>query len=89
MAMAIAEELEADWSRVKVLQASTAPKFGDLGITGGSQTTRSTTASLRKVGAQAREVLLQAAAETWGVPQGECLARSGRQSSPCAVLVWE
>jgi isoquinoline 1-oxidoreductase beta subunit len=75
MAMAIAEELEADWSRVKVLQASTAPKFGDLGVTGGSQTTRSTTAALRKVGAQAREMLLQAAADTWGVPKGECLAR--------------
>ena len=78
MAMAIAEELEADWSRVKVLQASTAPKFGDLGVTGGSQTTRSTTETLRKVGAQAREMLLQAAADTWGVPLGECLARSGR-----------
>ncbi|HJW42981.1 MAG TPA: xanthine dehydrogenase family protein molybdopterin-binding subunit [Geothrix sp.] len=78
MAMAIAEELEADWSRVKVLQASTAPKFGDLGITGGSQTTRSTTEAMRKVGAQAREMLLQAAADTWGVPKAECQARSSR-----------
>ncbi|WP_243286058.1 xanthine dehydrogenase family protein molybdopterin-binding subunit [Geothrix terrae] len=83
MAMAIAEELEADWSRVKILQASTAPRFGDLGVTGGSQTTRSTTMALRKVGAQAREMLLQAAADTWGVPKSECLARDGRiQHSP-------
>lgn len=78
MAMALAEELEADWSRVKVLQASTAPRFGDLGITGGSQTTRSTTMALRKVGAQAREMLLQAAAEIWGAPKAECQARAGR-----------
>lgn len=77
MAMALAEELEADWARVKVRQASTAPRFGDLGITGGSQTTRSTTQALRKVGAQAREMLLQAAAETWGVPKIECQARAG------------
>jgi len=82
MAMAIAEELEADWSRVKVLQASTAPRFGDLGITGGSQTTLSTTMALRKVGAQAREMLLQAAADTWGVAKSECLARSGRIQHP-------
>ncbi|GLH66531.1 xanthine dehydrogenase family protein molybdopterin-binding subunit [Geothrix edaphica] len=82
MAMAIAEELEADWSRVKVLQASTAPRFGDLGVTGGSQTTRSTTLALRKVGAQAREMLLQAAADTWGVAKSECLARSGRIQHP-------
>ncbi len=81
-AMVIAEELEADWSRVKVLQASTNPKFGDLGVTGGSQTTRSTTEALRKVGAQARELLLQAAANAWGVPKGECLARSGQVQHP-------
>lgn len=78
MAMAIAEELEADWSRVKILQASTAPRFGDLGVTGGSQTTLSTTMALRKVGAQAREMLLQAAADAWGVAKAECLARGGR-----------
>jgi isoquinoline 1-oxidoreductase beta subunit len=82
MAMAIAEELEADWPRVKVLQASTAPRFGDLGVTGGSQTTRTTTLALRKVGAQAREMLLQAAADTWAVPKTECLARSGRIQHP-------
>ncbi|WP_243320991.1 xanthine dehydrogenase family protein molybdopterin-binding subunit [Geothrix sp. SG200] len=82
MAMAIAEELEADWSRVKILQASTAPRFGDLGVTGGSQTTLSTTQALRKVGAQAREMLLQAGADTWGVAKSECLARGGHIQHP-------
>ncbi|HJV91121.1 MAG TPA: xanthine dehydrogenase family protein molybdopterin-binding subunit [Holophagaceae bacterium] len=82
MAMAVAEELEADWSKVKVKQASTAKKFGDLGVTGGSQTTRTTTEAFRTVGAQAREMLLQAAADTWKVPKAECRAEHGMIHGP-------
>lgn len=77
MAMVVAEELEADWTKVSVQQADTSPKFGDLGVTGGSQSTRQTTQAYRKVGAQAREMLLQAAADTWGVPKAECRAEKG------------
>ncbi|HJU83150.1 MAG TPA: xanthine dehydrogenase family protein molybdopterin-binding subunit [Holophagaceae bacterium] len=77
LAMVVAEELEADWSKVRVQQASTAPRFGDLGITGGSQSTLSTFEPYRKVGAQAREMLLQAAALSWGVAKGECRAEGG------------
>ena len=82
MAMAVAEELEADWTKVKVKQASTAPKFGDLGVTGGSQTTRTTTEAFRTVGAQAREMLLQAAADTWKVAKGDCRAERGVVHGP-------
>ncbi len=82
MAMAVAEELEADWSKVKVKQASTAKKFGDLGVTGGSQTTRSTTEAFRTVGAQAREMLLQAAADTWKVAKADCRAEKGFLHGP-------
>ncbi len=74
MAMVVAEELEADWTKVAVKQADTSARFGNLGITGGSQSTRTTTQAYRKVGAQARELLLQAAADTWGVPKSECHA---------------
>ena len=77
MAMAVAEELEADWTKVKVQQATTAPRFGDLGVTGGSQTTRTTTEAFRKVGAQAREMLLQAAADEWKVAKADCRAEGG------------
>lgn len=77
MAMALAEELEADWTKVKVKQASTAKKFGDLGVTGGSQTTRTTTEAFRTVGAQAREMLLQAAADGWKVAKADCRAERG------------
>ena len=77
MAMAVAEELEVDLASVRIQQASTHPRFGDLGVTGGSQSTRGTLKPFRQVGATAREMLLQAAAGTWGVPQSECQARQG------------
>jgi isoquinoline 1-oxidoreductase beta subunit len=78
MAQAIAEELGADWSRVQVQQASSAPKYGDLGITGGSQTTKTTFMACRKVGATAREVLVEAAAARWKVPARDCEAEGGQ-----------
>lgn len=82
MAQAVAEELGADWSRVRVQQASTAPRFGDLGVTGGSQTTRTTFEASRKVGAAAREMLVAAAAARWGVPPAECVAADGFVKHP-------
>ena len=53
LAMILAEELEADWSRIKLVQASPSPVFDDLG-TGGSDSVRSGWRSLRKAGAAAR-----------------------------------
>ena len=77
IAMAVAEELEADWSKIKVQQASTAAKFGDLGITGGSQSTRSTFKPYRLVGATAREMLISAAAARWNVDRAACKTDKG------------
>lgn len=77
MAMTVAEELGADWSKVRLQQASTAPKFGDLGITGGSQSTRSTFKPYRIVGATAREMLISAAANKWKVDRAGCKAEKG------------
>jgi isoquinoline 1-oxidoreductase beta subunit len=82
MAQAVAEELGADWSKVKVQQASSAPRFGDLGVTGGSQTTRTTFEASRKVGATAREMLVAAAAAQWKVPAAECVAAEGFVKHP-------
>lgn len=78
MAQAVADELGADWTKVQVDQASTAPRFGDLGITGGSQTTRTTFQAFRTVGATAREMLVEAAAARWKVPAQECVAVNGQ-----------
>src|SRR5579883_2315919 len=74
--MLIAEELDADWSKIKVVQAPADkdygnPLFGGAQVTGGSRGARGYFTPLRLVGAQARRVLLMNAAEKWGVPVGE------------------
>lgn len=74
--MLVAEELEADWRRVRVEQAETDPVYGDQ-ETGGSSSVRSSWETLRQAGAVAREMLVAAAAATWGVAPGECHARHG------------
>ncbi len=74
--MLVAEELEADWTRVRFEQAVPAEKYGNMS-TGGSQSIRRGWTPLRKAGAQAREMLVQAAADTWNVPVAECRAENG------------
>lgn len=76
MAMILAEELDADWSRVKVRQADFDSKYGDM-TTGGSASVRSSWDPLRKAGATARDMLLSAAAESWKAPKEECSAVGG------------
>lgn len=70
----VADEMEADWSRVRVVQAPGDPAFGDQN-TGGSQSVRTGFQRLREAGAVARRMLEQAAAEEWGVPATECVGR--------------
>jgi isoquinoline 1-oxidoreductase beta subunit len=79
--MILADELEADWNRVKVIQADAHPRYGEMG-TGGSSSVASLWEPLRKAGAQAREMLIAAAAERWGVAPSECRARSGVVEHP-------
>jgi len=76
LAMMLAEELEADWARVRIVQAELNPKYGDQ-TTGGSSSVRQSWPMLRKAGAAAREMLRAAAAEKWQVPLSECTAREG------------
>jgi isoquinoline 1-oxidoreductase subunit beta len=67
----VADELDADWNRVKVLQATGDPKYGDQD-TDGSHSVTSFFDILRESGASARLMLVRAAAQTWGVPEKEC-----------------
>jgi isoquinoline 1-oxidoreductase beta subunit len=76
MPMIVAEELEADWTRVRVAQADADPAYGDQ-FTVGSRSVRSGFEPLRKAGAAAREMLIGAAALTWNVPREDCRARNG------------
>ncbi len=75
--MLIAEELEVDWKSVKVEQADLDASYGNQ-TTGGSRAASNNWIPMRQVGAAGREMLIAAAAKQWGVPPGECYARSGR-----------
>ena len=67
----VADELDADWARVKVVQAIGNEKYGDQD-TDGSHSVVSFFVPLREAGATARLMLVRAAAEQWGVPATEC-----------------
>ncbi len=77
----IAEELECDWSKVRVEHAPAAPAYAHTAfgvqMTGGSTTTWSEFDRYRQVGALAREMLIQAAAAEWGVAPESCRAENG------------
>jgi len=79
--MLVAEELDADWSRVSVEQAPADSAFANpmFGIqaTGGSSTVRAHWEPLRKVGAAAREMLVTAAAAQWKVSGDQCRTENG------------
>ena len=69
--MVLADELDADWKRVKIDQAIGDPRYGDQN-TDGSHSVRSFFDVVRLSGATARVMLIQAAAQKWGVPASEC-----------------
>ena len=80
--MIVAEELNADWSKVKAEIAPAAnvyknPAFGIQG-TGGSTSVHTSWDILRTAAAATRELLISAAAVGWNVPASECLAENSR-----------
>lgn len=79
--MLLAEELDADWQRVRAEFAPadevyTNPIIGQQ-LTGGSTAVRGFWRPVREAGAAVREMLVAAAAERWGVPAGACTVESG------------
>jgi isoquinoline 1-oxidoreductase beta subunit len=77
MPLLIAEDMDADWSKVRIVQAPADaknfgnPGFGGAQLTGGSRTTPGYYEKLRLVGAQTRKVILASAADVMKVPVGE------------------
>lgn len=80
LSMLLAEELECDWSRIRTEFAPVDPvHYGTLGSTTlqgvfGSLSVRTSWEPLRKAGATAREMLIAAAAQKWGVDKSQCHA---------------
>ncbi|WP_188716113.1 xanthine dehydrogenase family protein molybdopterin-binding subunit [Paracoccus acridae] len=76
IAMAVADELDADWARVRVAQApGDEPTFGNQD-TDGSRSLRHFFHPMRRAGAAARQMLREAAAAEWGVPVDEVTAEN-------------
>jgi isoquinoline 1-oxidoreductase beta subunit len=69
--MIVAEELDADWRLVRVDDTPMDRKYGGQGV-GGSDAIRSDWDRLRRIGATARALLINAAAAEWSVPTSEC-----------------
>lgn len=75
--MILAEELDADWTRVGIRYAKYDPKrYGSMD-TGGSYAVRGSWNPLRKAGAAARAMLVAAAAKRWNVDAAACRTESG------------
>lgn len=74
--MIVAEELDADWKKVKVVQAKLNTSDFDRQVTGGSGAVPHSWKLLRNAGATARFMLIEAAAKRWNVPPAECSAEN-------------
>jgi isoquinoline 1-oxidoreductase beta subunit len=77
LALFVAEELDADWAKVRLEAATFDRRFGDQG-TGGSGSVLDTHTRLRVAGATMRHMLLAAAAQQLGVPESELSTKDSR-----------
>lgn len=87
----VAEELDADWRAIRVEAApAEVPTYGNLAWGGAAQGTGGSTSlagsweQLRRAGAQARAMLVAAAAETWNVDAATLLTRNGHVLHPAS-----
>jgi isoquinoline 1-oxidoreductase beta subunit len=81
LSMIVADELEADWTQIRVKQAPAADAYMSpvmhAQLTVASASVRGFYVPLRKAGAAGRAMLITAAAQTWKVPEAECEAAKG------------
>jgi isoquinoline 1-oxidoreductase beta subunit len=76
--MLIAEELDVAWENVRIEQADNNPTVYGRQFAGGSMATPLHWDELRRVGAVARAMMIQAAAQAWNCPAGECSTTPGQ-----------
>ena len=87
MPMILAEELGVDWKMVLVEQADFWPERFQRQFTGGSQGIRQGWTPLRTAGATARQLLVNAAAQTWKVPAAEITTSKEREHSTTTTSI--
>lgn len=75
--MLVAEELDADWTQVNIVQADLDPARYGPQFTGASMSTMNAWLPMRQAGAAARAMLVRAAAAQWGVPVGDVTTAKG------------
>ncbi|HEY6390971.1 MAG TPA: xanthine dehydrogenase family protein molybdopterin-binding subunit [Bryobacteraceae bacterium] len=76
LSMLLAEELECDWNKIRTEFPGVDRAYGPLQGVFGSMSIRTSWDPLRKAGASAREMLIGAAAQKWGVNQSQCRAEN-------------
>jgi isoquinoline 1-oxidoreductase beta subunit len=76
IATIVAEELDADWSTVRIEQSPTDSDYGDQ-VTGGSASVSNYYTILRQAGATVRHMLVTAAAQMWEIEMESCRTESG------------
>lgn len=84
LAMLTADELDVAWNNVRVEQANADSRYGDQ-QTGGSQSVSQFYNVMRKAGAKARKMLVDAAAQTWNVDAAKCNTEPGFVVHPDGV----
>ncbi len=75
--MIVAEELDVNWTKVNVVQAPLDKQKFERQVTGGSGAIPHSWQRLRKAGATARQMLMEAASKRWNVPASECTTDNG------------
>ncbi len=78
VASMIAEELEVSLDQITIKNTSGEKEFGAGQWAGGSSTVREGYLTYRKIGASAKEMLVKAASQTWGVSPESCTAKEGK-----------
>lgn len=78
----LADEMKVDWAKVRAQSAPATPGYGNplyggLQLTGGSGSVRGYYTAMRQAGAAVREMMISAAAATWGVDRTQCVAAHG------------
>jgi CO/xanthine dehydrogenase Mo-binding subunit len=87
LARIVADELEADWSKVSLNYVDSDPKWGPM-ITGGSWSVNTSFAMLSQAGAAGRITIIAAAAKLMRVPASSCMAQSGAVVSGKKVIAY-